>query len=117
REPGGGHRPRARGAGEKNTNPGTEIEMMQNRPTPDLVADVPQGELPRAAVELHHGSIAIAAITSCTNTSNPGVMLAAGLLARKAVERGLTVPPAVKASLGPGSRVVTRYLDRLALQS
>jgi aconitate hydratase len=102
---------------EKNTNPETEIEMMQNRPTPDVVADVPQGELPRVAVELGHGSIAIAAITSCTNTSNPGVMLAAGLVAKKAVERGLTVPPAVKASLGPGSQVVTHYLDRLGLQT
>jgi aconitate hydratase len=102
---------------ERNTNPETEIEMMQNRPTPDVVADVPQGELPRAAVELHHGSIAIAAITSCTNTSNPSVMLAAGLLAKKAVERGLSVPPAVKASLAPGSRVVTQYLARIGLQT
>jgi aconitate hydratase len=101
---------------ERNTNPETEIEMMQNRPTPDRVEEVPHGELPRVAVELGHGSIAIAAITSCTNTSNPGVMLAAGLLAKKAVERGLHVPPVVKASLAPGSRVVTRYLDRLGLQ-
>ena len=58
----------------------------------------------------------IAAITSCTNTSNPGVMLAAGLLARKAVERGLEVPPRVKASLAPGSRVVSDYLERTGLQ-
>jgi aconitate hydratase len=101
---------------EKNTNPETEIEMIQNRPTPDRVEEVP-GELPRAAVELGNGSIAIAAITSCTNTSNPGVMIAAGLLAKRAVERGLHVPPAVKASVAPGSRVVTRYLDRLGLQS
>jgi aconitate hydratase len=100
---------------ERNTNPETEIEMIQNRPTPDRVEEVP-GELLRAAVELGNGSIAIAAITSCTNTSNPGVMIAAGLLAKKAVERGLRVPPAVKASLAPGSRVVTRYLDRLGLQ-
>jgi aconitate hydratase len=101
---------------EKNTNPETEIEMMQNRPTPDRVEEVPRGELPRAAVELGHGSIAIAAITSCTNTSNPGVMLAAGLVAKKAAERGLSVPHAVKASLAPGSRAVTRYLDRTGLQ-
>src|SRR5439155_1067123 len=58
----------------------------------------------------------IAAITSCTNTSNPSVMLAAGLLARKAVERGLAVSPKVKASLAPGSRVVTEYLSRTGLQ-
>ena len=57
-----------------------------------------------------HGAVVIAAITSCTNTSNPDVMLAAGLLAKKAVERGLTVPPYVKTSLAPGSRVVTDYL-------
>ena len=53
---------------------------------------------------------AIAAITSCTNTSNPSVMLAAGLLAKKAVERGLQIPPYVKTSLAPGSKVVTEYL-------
>jgi aconitate hydratase len=64
---------------------------------------------------LHHGSVAIAAITSCTNTSNPLVMLGAGLLAKKAVEKGLTVSPAVKTSLAPGSRVVTDYLRRAGL--
>ena len=63
-----------------------------------------------------HGSVLIASITSCTNTSNPSVMLAAGLLARKAVERGLTVNASVKASLAPGSRVVTEYLDKTGLQ-
>ncbi len=63
-----------------------------------------------------HGSVLIAAITSCTNTSNPSVMLAAGLLAKKAVERGLTVNASVKASLAPGSRVVTDYLDKTGLQ-
>jgi aconitate hydratase len=62
------------------------------------------------------GSVLIAAITSCTNTSNPSVMLAAGLLAKKAVERGLSVNPAVKASLAPGSRVVTDYLKKTGLQ-
>ncbi len=61
---------------------------------------------------LRHGAVVIAAITSCTNTSNPAVMLAAGLLARKAVARGLKVPPWVKPSLAPGSRVVTDYLAR-----
>ncbi|MSU46059.1 MAG: aconitate hydratase AcnA [Lacunisphaera sp.] len=62
-----------------------------------------------------HGSVLIAAITSCTNTSNPSVMLAAGLLAKKAVEKGLKVNPAVKSSLAPGSRVVTDYLNQTGL--
>jgi aconitate hydratase len=66
--------------------------------------------------EIRHGSVLIAAITSCTNTSNPSVMLAAGLLAKKAVERGLSVNPIVKTSLAPGSRVVSDYLDRTGLQ-
>ncbi len=65
--------------------------------------------------ELTHGSVVIAAITSCTNTSNPSVMLAAGLLARKAVERGLSVPPYVKTSLAPGSRAVVDYLRKAEL--
>lgn len=63
-----------------------------------------------------HGSVLIAAITSCTNTSNPSVMLGAGLLAKKAFEKGLKVNPAVKTSLAPGSRVVTDYLERSGLQ-
>ncbi|HEY4988187.1 MAG TPA: aconitate hydratase AcnA, partial [Opitutaceae bacterium] len=67
------------------------------------------------SARIGHGSVLIAAITSCTNTSNPSVMLAAGLLAKKAVERGLSVSPAVKSSLAPGSRVVTDYLDRTKL--
>jgi aconitate hydratase len=64
---------------------------------------------------LDHGSVVIAAITSCTNTSNPSVMIAAGILAKKAVEKGLTVPPWVKTSLAPGSRVVTDYYQRSGL--
>src|SRR5208282_5574905 len=64
---------------------------------------------------LDHGSIVIAAITSCTNTSNPSVMVAAGLLAKKAVEKGLKVPPWVKTSLAPGSRVVTDYYQKAGL--
>ncbi len=64
---------------------------------------------------LDHGSVVIAAITSCTNTSNPSVMVAAGLLAQKAVEKGLTVPPWVKTSLAPGSRVVTDYYEKTGL--
>jgi aconitate hydratase len=65
--------------------------------------------------QIGHGSVVIAAITSCTNTSNPRVMLGAGLLAKKAVERGLSVKPYVKTSLAPGSRVVTEYLDKAGL--
>ncbi len=68
-------------------------------------------------VELHNGDVLIAAITSCTNTSNPSVLLAAGLLAKKAVERGLTVAPHIKTSLAPGSRVVTDYLTKTGLLS
>ncbi|MGA2351949.1 MAG: aconitate hydratase AcnA [Terracidiphilus sp.] len=64
---------------------------------------------------LDHGSVVIAAITSCTNTSNPSVMMAAGILAKKAVEKGLTVPPWVKTSLAPGSRVVTDYYIKAGL--
>jgi len=64
---------------------------------------------------LDHGSVVIAAITSCTNTSNPSVMIAAGILAKKAVEKGLTVPPWVKTSLAPGSRVVTDYYQKAGL--
>ena len=74
------------------------------------------GKKPATDVDIKHGSVLIAAITSCTNTSNPSVMLAAGLLAKKAVERGLTVNAAVKTSLAPGSRVVTDYLDKTGLQ-
>ncbi len=69
-----------------------------------------------SSATLGHGSVLIAAITSCTNTSNPSVMLAAGLLAKKAVGKGLTVNRSVKASLAPGSRVVSDYLDKTGLQ-
>ena len=65
--------------------------------------------------EIGHGAVVIAAITSCTNTSNPSVMLAAGLLAKKAVARGLSVPPYVRTSLAPGSKVVTEYLKKTGL--
>jgi aconitate hydratase len=70
---------------------------------------------PNGKFELGHGAILIAAITSCTNTSNPSVLIGAGLLAKKAVARGLTVKPWVKTSLAPGSRVVTRYLKSAGL--
>ena len=99
-----------------NTNVWTETEMVNNRPTPDRVAEIPEDEFPTGDELLGHGDVLIAAITSCTNTSNPSVMLAAGLLAKKAVEKGLTVSPKVKNSLAPGSRVVTEYLERTGLQ-
>jgi aconitate hydratase len=70
---------------------------------------------PAANGNLHHGSVVIAAITSCTNTSNPSVLIAAGLLAKKAVERGLEVPSWVKTSLAPGSKVVRDYLEKAGL--
>ncbi|MEO6422170.1 MAG: aconitate hydratase AcnA, partial [Candidatus Nitrotoga sp.] len=96
-----------------NTSTETEIEMMDNRPTPSVRCETSGKMLP--AVQLHHGDVLIAAITSCTNTSNPGVMLAAGLLAKKAVEAGLSVQPHIKTSLAPGSRVVTDYLTHSGL--
>ena len=68
-------------------------------------------------VEVGNGDVLIAAITSCTNTSNPSVMLAAGIVAKKAVERGMKISPTVKTSLGPGSRVVTEYLEKTNLQT
>jgi aconitate hydratase len=101
-----------RAAASADTNPKTELEMANNRPTPDAVS----AAMPNGGGELRHGSVLIAAITSCTNTSNPSVMLAAGLLAKKAVERGLTVNPVVKTSLAPGSRVVSDYLEKAGLQ-
>jgi aconitate hydratase len=90
--------------------------MVNNRPTPDRLVEVDPEEFPHAEVDLGHGDVLIAAITSCTNTSNPSVMLAAGLLAKKAVERGLDVRSAVKNSLAPGSRVVSEYLQKTGLQ-
>src|SRR3954451_22227386 len=103
------------GISQKDTNPQTETEMMTNRPTPDRVPTQEVHKL-NMPVDIGHGDVLIAAITSCTNTSNPSVMLAAGLLAKKAVEKGLTVRPEVKTSLAPGSRVVSRYLEKTGLQ-
>jgi aconitate hydratase len=99
-----------------NTNVWTETEMVNNRPTPDRIVEIPEDEFPFGDELLGHGDVLIVAITSCTNTSNPSVMLAAGLLAKKAVERGLMVSPKVKNSLAPGSSVVTEYLERTGLQ-
>src|SRR5690606_27547892 len=73
-------------------------------------------QVPGKDYKLGHGDVIIAAITSCTNTSNPNVMLAAGLVARNALAKGLTVKPWVKTSLAPGSKVVTDYLTRAGLQ-
>ena len=91
-----------------------KVEMIANRPTPDEVAL--EDAFDPINTTIGHGSVLIAAITSCTNTSNPSVMLAAGLLAKKANAKGLTVPPYVKTSLAPGSRVVTDYLGKTDLQ-
>jgi aconitate hydratase len=101
----------------KDTSELTEYEMLNNRPTanrPPGAKTAPLGSA--SSAELAHGDVVIAAITSCTNTSNPAVMLAAGLLARKAIERGLRVQPWVKTSLAPGSRVVSEYLKKTGLQ-
>ncbi|HTF37533.1 MAG TPA: aconitate hydratase [Blastocatellia bacterium] len=100
----------------KDTSVTSETEMMNNRPTPDRVEENEAASSQGARVDVGHGDVLIAAITSCTNTSNPSVMLAAGLLAKKAVEKGLTIRPVVKASLAPGSRVVTDYLEKAGLQ-
>src|SRR5436305_931459 len=97
-------------AGEIDYSTLLELDLSTIEPTAEFVM-APNGE-----AELGHGDVVIAAITSCTNTSNPGVMLAAGLLAKKAVERGLRVPPTVKPSLAPGSRVVTEYYRKTGLQ-
>jgi aconitate hydratase len=102
--------------------PGDErnkVEMVANRPTPDTAREFQASTADpfrHGRSEIGHGSVLIAAITSCTNTSNPSVMLAAGLLAKNAVERGMRVDPAVKTSLAPGSRVVSDYLTKTGLQ-
>ncbi len=103
-------------------NPGDElnkIEMTSNRPTPDPGKEIEAESsdvFTQGRTHVGHGSVLIAAITSCTNTSNPSVMIAAGLLAKKAVERGLRVDPGVKTSFAPGSRVVSDYLHKTGLQ-
>jgi aconitate hydratase len=81
----------------------------------DVADDAADVKVDKQWLKLTHGDVTIAAITSCTNTSNPSVMVAAGLVAKKAVEKGLKVPPYVKTSLAPGSRVVTDYLDKAGL--
>ena len=96
--------------------PRSKSEMVTNRPTADAAGDFPVNPFHKGESEVGNGSVVIASITSCTNTSNPSVMIGAGLLAKKAVERGLHVNPSVKTSLAPGSRVVTDYLAKTGLQ-
>lgn len=104
--------------------PQDRVSLSQLKPTFDQLLketkeapDPNQGFKTSAGYELHQGDVVIAAITSCTNTSNPNVLIAAGLVAKKAVEKGLMVKPWVKTSLAPGSQVVTRYLNQSGLQS
>ncbi len=99
-------------------NEWSEDEMVSNRPFNQPDEQVKKEKTSDACdIILEHGSIVIAAITSCTNTSNPFVMIAAGLLAKKAVEKGLRINPKIKTSLAPGSRVVTDYLTKSGLQT
>ena len=92
-----------------------EADMIANRPTTNI--HIPPMPSESDYLDLGHGDVLIAAITSCTNTSNPSVLLGAGLLAKKAVEKGLTIHPRVKTSFGPGSRVVPEYLAAAGLQT
>ncbi len=100
-------------AGSHSSSAASEIEMMDSHPTPAHHSQ--SAEETRSVVGVGHGDVLIAAITSCTNTSNPSVLLAAGLLAKKAVAKGLRVKPHIKTSLAPGSRVVTEYLTKAGL--
>jgi aconitate hydratase len=99
--------------GSRSSSAASEIEMLDNHPTATPHPQSADKILP--VLEIGHGDVLIAAITSCTNTSNPGVLLAAGLLAKKAVEHGLRVKPHIKTTLAPGSRVVTAYLKNAGL--
>jgi aconitate hydratase len=93
----------------------SEAKDSFEKALPSLIKHVKGDAVVSANGHLNHGSVVIAAITSCTNTSNPSVMMAAGLLAKKAVERGLQVPEWVKTSLAPGSKVVRDYLENAGL--
>ncbi len=92
-----------------------DIESPEGEPEQGPISTIKERFNVNVDQYLDHGSVVIAAITSCTNTSNPSVMVAAGILAKKAVEKGLTVPPWVKTSLAPGSRVVTDYYENSGL--
>jgi len=114
-------------AGPKRPQDRIDLDKVKSTFTDLFTAPVPQNGFAKKPEELRkpyktfdgteikNGDVLIAAITSCTNTSNPGVLLAAGLLAKKAVELGLTVKPHIKTSLAPGSRVVTEYLTKAGL--
>ncbi len=104
--------PTQKSAADKTSN-GGRVGVWGEGSAKDMPQVLPPGD--GLGKELRHGSLVIAAITSCTNTSNPSVMMAAGLLAKKAVERGMQRRPWVKTSLAPGSRVVTEYYDRAGL--
>jgi aconitate hydratase len=115
-------KPKAKAAAPANANGGankTRWEQEGGSPAAIGVEDPNVHEHVSASVKdsLKHGSVVIAAITSCTNTSNPSVLVGAGLLAKKAVEKGLTVPPWVKTSLAPGSKVVSNYLEKAGLMA
>ncbi|WP_328591665.1 aconitate hydratase AcnA [Occultella glacieicola] len=96
---------------EKESFPASDSPAISQQARRTVQVTTPEG----ASYDLFHGAVAIASITSCTNTSNPSVMLAAGLLAKKAVEKGLTVKPWVKTSMAPGSQVVTNYYEKAGL--
>jgi aconitate hydratase A / 2-methylisocitrate dehydratase len=102
------HVPNGDGHGPAGGTGGAQVADRKQARTPVTLEDGTE-------TELDHGHVVIAAITSCTNTSNPSVMLGAGILARNAVQKGLTVKPWVKTSLAPGSKVVTEYLERAGL--
>ncbi|MGV8932979.1 MAG: aconitate hydratase [Gallionellaceae bacterium] len=101
------------GLQDNNAKSPSEMELAGEHPTPTVRCETDAEKLP--VINISHGDVLIAAITSCTNTSNPGVMLAAGLLAKKAVAKGLQVKPHIKTTLAPGSRVVTEYLTNAKL--
>ena len=106
-------------AGPKRPQDRIPLKSLKSR-FDEVLTEAPEdggyGKSAATAGAVKHGDVVIAAITSCTNTSNPGVMVAAGLVAKKAVERGLKVKPTVKTSLTPGSTVVSRYLEAAGLQ-
>jgi len=99
--------------GERRVPGAHQAPKKKHLPEAGVMPSTPDEEA--AAKQVENGSIVIAAITSCTNTSNPSVLMAAGILAKKAVEKGLTTKPWVKTSIGPGSKVVTEYLEAAGL--
>jgi aconitate hydratase len=91
------------------------VHESLSKPVPQGGYGLSESQISNLKSAISHGAVVLAAITSCTNTSNPSVMIGAGLLAKKAVEKGLTVKPHVKTSFAPGSKVVTEYLDKAGL--